>query len=66
MEQQQHPIFLQYRRDYIAKVTGYSLGYLSRMATGKGKVSPGFIARACLALRRNERELFLPESQPPR
>ena len=58
---QQHPVFLKYRRDWLHEITGYSLGYLCRMATGKISPSRPFIERVCFKVGQPEIELFLPE-----
>jgi len=58
---EQHPLFIKYRRDWLHRVTGYSKGYLSRVATGKIHLSRSFIERVCFSLNQNEEELFLPD-----
>ncbi len=55
----QHPLFIKYRRDWLHQVTGYSKGYLSRVATGKIPLSRSFIERICFKLNRTKEELFL-------
>ena len=55
----QHPLFIKYRRDWLHQVTGYSKGYLSRVATGKIPLSRSFIERVCFKLNRTKEELFL-------
>lgn len=62
--QQQHPVFIKYRREWLAEVTGYSTGYLSRVATGRYPLSRSFIERVCFKLGQPEAELFLPNSLP--
>jgi len=63
MEQQpQQPLFIKYKRDWLAKVTGYSKGYLSRVATGRLPLSRSFIERVCFKLNQPESELFLPDT----
>lgn len=62
---QQHPVFLKYRRDWLHKATGYSLGYLCRVATGKVPPSRPFIERVCFTVGLPEIELFLPEAISP-
>jgi len=57
---QEHPIFQKYRRDWLHKVTGFSKGYLSRVATGKLPLSRAFVERVCFKLGLPESELFLP------
>jgi len=58
---QEHPIFQKYRRDWLHKVTGFSKGYLSRVATGKLPLSRAFVERVCFKLGLSESELFLPD-----
>jgi len=58
---QQHPLFHQYTRDWLHEMTGYSKGYLSRVATGRTPLSRSFIERVCFKLKRPEAELFLPD-----
>ncbi|HUV55918.1 MAG TPA: hypothetical protein VMV84_01665 [Dehalococcoidales bacterium] len=59
---QQHPLFNIYKRRYLSEVTGYSTGYLCRMATGGHPLSRSFIDRVCFRLNRPEEELFLPDA----
>ncbi|KKN86952.1 hypothetical protein LCGC14_0262210 [marine sediment metagenome] len=54
----QHPLFYKYTRDWLSKVTGYSKGYLSRVATGKIPLSRSFVERVCFKLGEPESELF--------
>lgn len=63
--QQQHPLFIKYTRDWLNQVTGYSKGYLSRVATGKIQLSRSFIERVCFSLELPEEELFLPDATQP-
>jgi len=58
----QHPVFIIYTRDWLNEVTGFSKGYLSRLATGKISLSRSFVERVCFKLDRPEAELFLPEA----
>jgi len=58
---QQHPLFVKYRREWLGLATGYSKGYLSRVATGRIPLSRSFIERVCFTLRKPEEELFLPD-----
>lgn len=58
--EQQHPLFIEYRRDFLHRVTGFSKGYLSRVATGKTPLTRSFISQVCYKLNRPEEELFLP------
>ncbi len=60
----QHPLFTTYKRDWLHEVTGYSKGYLCRVATGKIPLSRSFIERICFKLGRPEEELFLPDGNP--
>lgn len=60
----QHPIFIKYRRRYLHQVTGYSLGLLSRIATGKIPLGRVFIDRCCYKLGESEGALFLPDDPP--
>jgi len=55
----QHPIFIKYRRDYLHQVTGFSKGYLCRVATGKAPLSRSFVERVCFRLGEPEENLFL-------
>ena len=59
---QQHPLFVKYQRDWLYQVTGYSKGYLSRVATGKIPLSRSFIERVCFKLNKPEDALFLPDA----
>jgi len=56
----QHPLVFRYTREWLHQVTGYSKGYLSRVATGKMSLSRSFIEKACFKLGLLEEELFLP------
>ncbi len=56
----QHPLFLKYTREWLSEVTGFSKGYLCRVATGKVPLSRSFIERVCFKLKECEAELFLP------
>ena len=58
----QHPLFIKYTREWLHEVTGFSKGYLSRVATGKTPLSRSFIERVCFKLNQPEEELFLPEA----
>ena len=60
--EQQHPLFFQYTRDWLHQVTGFSKGYLSRVATGKIPLSRSFIERVCFKLNQLESDLFLPDA----
>lgn len=57
----EHPVFIIYKRDYLHELTGYSKGYLSRVATGHTPLSRPFIERVCFQLNRAEADLFLPQ-----
>lgn len=58
----EHPLFIKYKRNWIHEVTGYSKGYLSRVATGKIPLSRSFIERVCFKLGQPESKLFLPDA----
>lgn len=58
----QHPLFIKYRRDWLHEATGYSKGYLCRVAKGNVPLSRSFIERVCFKLERPEEELFLLET----
>ncbi len=58
----QHPLFIKYTREWLHQATGYSKGYLSRVATGKMSLSHSFVERACFKLGLLEEELFLPNN----
>ncbi len=53
-----HPLFFRYSRAWLSAATGYSKGYLSRIATGRLPLSHLFIERVCSALNQTESELF--------
>jgi len=57
----QHPLFVKYKRDWLHEVTGYSKEYLSRVATGRTRLTRSFIERVCFKLNKPEEELFLVE-----
>jgi len=57
----QHPMFQIYKRNYLNKVTGFSFQQLSRMSTGKRRLTRSFVDLCCYRLGRPEGELFLPE-----
>ncbi|KKM21884.1 hypothetical protein LCGC14_1630950 [marine sediment metagenome] len=61
-EHPQHPLFTIYKRRYLSKVTGYSVGYLCRIATGGQPLSRSFIERVCFTLKQPEEDLFLPNA----
>lgn len=56
-----HPIFKKYTRSWLHEVSGYSKGYLCRVATGKIPLSRLFMAKAAIALGEPEAALFLLE-----
>ena len=58
----QHPLFIKYTRDWLHGITGFSKGYLSRVATGKVPLSRSFVERVCFKLSQPEAELFLPDA----
>lgn len=55
----QHPVFEKYTRDWLHKITGFTKGYLSRVATGKVPLTRAFIERVCYKLNEPEEALFL-------
>lgn len=55
----QHPLFVKYTRDWLHRQTGFSKGYLSRVATGKVPLSRSFVERVCFKLGEPEVDLFL-------
>ena len=57
-----HPLFIKYTRDWLHEVTGFSKGYLCRVATGRVPLSRSFIERVCFKLGEPEAELFLPDA----
>lgn len=57
-----HPLFRKFSRAWLHEVTGYSKGYLCRVATGKIPLSRSFIERLCFKLNEPEEELFLAEA----
>ncbi len=61
MNQQEQPILTKYRRDWLHEVTGYSKGYLGRVATGGAHLSRAFVERVCFDLQLPESELFRPD-----
>ena len=56
----QHPLFIKYTRDWLHDITGYSKGYLCRVARGKIPLSRAFVERVCFKLDQPEAALFLP------
>lgn len=62
----QHPMFVKYTRDWLHRQTGFSKGYLSRVATGKVPLSRSFVERVCFKLGEDEKVLFLPDSVEPK
>lgn len=59
-----HPLFYIFSRNWLNSTTGYSKGYLCRMATGKAPITRSFIDRCCFSLNRTEEELFLTDEKP--
>jgi hypothetical protein len=55
----QHPMFIKYTREWLHQETGFSKGYLSRVATGKVPLSRSFVERVCFKLREPEENLFI-------
>jgi len=60
----QHPLFIKYTRQWLHQVSGYSKGFLSRVATGKMPLTRSFIERVCYKLGLPEEELFSTGAQP--
>lgn len=60
-----HPLFAKYPPALLSEATGYSRGYLSRLATGRVSVSRSFVQRMCYKFGKPEAELFLPEGILP-
>jgi len=58
----QHPVFIKYTRDWLREVTGYSKGYLCRVARGNTPLSRSFIERVCFKLNQPEGDLFLSDA----
>ena len=58
----QHPLFRIYTRTYLHDVTGFSYQHLSRVCTGKQRLTRAFVDLCCYRLGRPEEELFLPEA----
>lgn len=56
-----HPLFHKYTRHWLHRQTGYSKGYLSKLARGRIPLSRAFIAQCCYKLGEPEVELFLPQ-----
>ena len=63
---QAHPLFIKYRRDWLAEATGFSKGYLCRVATGRYPLSRSFVERVCFKLQQSEEELFGSDGTHPR
>ena len=55
---EEYAIFRKYRRDWLSEITGYSRGYLCRIATGKQPMTRSFIERVCRTLNEPEAALF--------
>ena len=62
---EKHPLFIKYTRTYLNQVTGYTKGYLCRVATGKTPLSRVFIERVSLKLKQPEEELFSTDGTRP-
>ncbi len=56
--EKQYLIFLKYTREYLSQVTGYSKGYLSRIAGGAKYPSEVFIGVCCHTLKEPQKDLF--------
>lgn len=54
-----HPIFVKYTRSWLHEATGYTRGYLCRVATGKIPLTQSFMERACFKLGEPQEKLFL-------
>ena len=59
---EQHPLFIKYTRSWLSEKTGYTKSYLSRVATGKIRLSQYFVERVAFSLQQPPSELFLPEA----
>jgi len=59
MQEEQHPIFTTYTRDYLHRITGYSKNYLSQLATRNLPLTRTFVDLCCFKLNRPREELFL-------
>ncbi len=57
-EEKQYLIFLKYTREYLSQVTGYSKGYLSRIASGSREPGEVFIGVCCHTLKEPQEDLF--------
>ena len=62
----QYPLFIKYRREWLAEVTGFSRGYLCRVATGRYPLSRSFVERVCFKLQLGEEDLFGSDGTQPR
>ncbi len=58
----QHPLFIKYKRDWLHEVTGYSKGYLSRVAKGRVPLTAAFVDRVSFKLGAPTDELFILET----
>ena len=58
MPEQQYALFKRYTRKWLHRKTGFSLEYLSRLATGRARMNPSFIERVCFKLNKSKEELF--------
>ncbi|MBA7546502.1 hypothetical protein ES705_38894 [subsurface metagenome] len=58
MPEKQYALFSKYSRKWLIKKTGFSEGYLSRLATGRARMNRSFIERVCFRLNKSEEELF--------
>ena len=54
----QYLIYLKYTREYLSRVTGYSKGTLTRMASGAKLPSEAFIGVCCHTLKEPQEYLF--------
>lgn len=60
-----HPLFIKYSREWLHEITGYSVVYLCRVATGKVPLTSSFIERVCYRLNQPEGNLFSPDGAYP-
>jgi len=60
--ERQHPLFVKYKRDWLHQETGYSKGYLSRVATGRVPLTTAFVDRMSFKLGVPVDELFILET----
>ena len=56
--EKQYMIFLKYTLEYLSQATGYSIGHLSRIASGAKVPGEVFIGVCCHNLRESQDDLF--------